>query len=62
MDRLSAARSIHLTIQQPLFEEIDNFRRAQAGIPSRPQAIRDLVERALAQLQAEAEIGDGAAA
>ena len=61
MDRTSAAKSIHLTIQQPLFDQIDNFRRAQAGIPSWPQAIRDLVERALEQLQAEAEIGDEAA-
>jgi metal-responsive CopG/Arc/MetJ family transcriptional regulator len=56
MDRC-AARSIHLTIQQPLFDQIDNFRRAQAGIPSRPQAIRDLVEEALAARQDE-EAGD----
>jgi metal-responsive CopG/Arc/MetJ family transcriptional regulator len=57
MDRTSAAKSIHLTIQQPLFDQIDNFRRVQAGIPSRPQAIRDLVEEALAARQDE-EAGD----
>jgi hypothetical protein len=46
MDRLSAARSIHLRIQQPLFDEIEEFRRGQVIIPSRPAAVLQLLQEA----------------
>ena len=55
-------RSVHVRFPDEQLIAINNFRRAQVDIPTTPQAVRDLVEEALAARQAETETGDEAAA
>jgi hypothetical protein len=43
--RLSAA--VRFQLEGPIFAQIENWRRRQEKIPSRPDAIRELVKRAL---------------
>jgi hypothetical protein len=61
MDASSAARTkaIHLRLQQPLLEEIEKFRRGEADIPTRPAAVRRLLQQAV---NARHEVGDEPAA
>ena len=51
MDRSPAARArdIHLRLQHPLLADIEHFRRGERDIPSRPEAVRRLLQRALAR-------------
>jgi hypothetical protein len=39
----------------PLFSDVENWRRGQRKIPSRPQAIRELLKRALGRADQQAE-------
>ena len=55
-------KSVHVRFPDEQLLAIDNYRRARADIPTTPEAIRDLVGEALAAHQAEAEVGDKAAA
>jgi hypothetical protein len=43
--QLSAA--VRFQLEGPIFAQIENWRRAQTKIPSRPDAIRELLKRAL---------------
>jgi hypothetical protein len=55
----ASPKDIHLRLQQPLFEEIEKFRRGEADIPSRPTAVRRLLQQAVNALH---EVGDERAA
>jgi hypothetical protein len=44
-----AAIPVQVRLPEPLFKAIDVYRRAIDDLPSRPEAIRRLVEQALAQ-------------
>jgi hypothetical protein len=46
-DKLRAA--VRLDLTNPLLADIENWRRSQAKIPSRTDAIRQLVKRALVE-------------
>jgi hypothetical protein len=48
---------VQVRLRKNLFDALEGWRRKQAKIPSRPQAIRDLLQRAICQDVAEA--GDG---
>jgi hypothetical protein len=39
---------VQVRLQQKLLEAIENWRRGQASIPSRPEAIRRLLQQSLA--------------
>jgi hypothetical protein len=43
--------SIHLRVPEGLLEAIDDFRRRQPDQPSRPEAVRRVLERALIEPQ-----------
>jgi hypothetical protein len=43
--RLSAI--VRFQLEGPIFSQIENWRRAQEKIPSRPDAIRELLKKAL---------------
>jgi metal-responsive CopG/Arc/MetJ family transcriptional regulator len=45
---------VQVRLQKNLFDALEDWRRRQAKIPSRPQAIRDLLQRAICQDVAEA--------
>jgi hypothetical protein len=49
-------RSIHVVFKDEQRAAIERFRRTEADLPTKPEAIRRLVERALAK--AEAKSGD----
>jgi hypothetical protein len=38
---------IHMKIDRPLLKAVDDYRREQATIPSRAEAMRELMRRAL---------------
>jgi metal-responsive CopG/Arc/MetJ family transcriptional regulator len=42
-------KAIHARVEDPLIERVDNWRRQQPVIPPRSQAIRELIEKALAE-------------
>ena len=44
---MSAYDLIHMKIEKPLLDAVDDYRRAQPEIPSRAEAIRQLMRRAL---------------
>jgi hypothetical protein len=46
--------AIHVRLQGPLFERLENWRRAQPKIPRRSDALRELIERALTASEREA--------
>jgi hypothetical protein len=54
--------SVHLRLSPTLLDAINKWRANQADAPTKPQAIRDLVEEALKARQAQTEVGDKAAA
>jgi hypothetical protein len=39
--------TVRFDLTGPIFDQIENFRRSQPKIPSRPDAIRELLKRAL---------------
>jgi len=41
------SEAINVRMERPLIEGLDNWRREQADLPSRPEAIRRLVEKGL---------------
>jgi len=45
-DRVEAG-AIQVRVCGPLFEQLENWRRSQAKIPSRSEALRQLIERGL---------------
>jgi hypothetical protein len=47
--QLSAA--VRFQLEGPIFAQIENWRRAQTKIPSRPDAIRELLRRALCAVE-----------
>jgi hypothetical protein len=55
-------RSIHVRFQDEQYRAIENFRRGETDLPSKPAAVRRLLERALAAQQAEVKTGDEPAA
>jgi metal-responsive CopG/Arc/MetJ family transcriptional regulator len=42
------AESIHVRLQNELLRVIEDFRRSEADIPTRPEAIRRLLQQAVA--------------
>ena len=40
--------AVRFQLKGPIFAEVENWRRKQPKIPSRPAAIRELLKRALA--------------
>jgi hypothetical protein len=44
---MSNGTAIHLRLQGALFESLENWRRSQAKIPSRSEALRSLLQLAL---------------
>jgi hypothetical protein len=53
------SKAINVVVKQPLLDEIERFRRGQAVIPSRPAAVRQLLQQAV---NAQHATGDEAAA
>jgi hypothetical protein len=51
--------SIHVRFSPDQLRALNEWRRDQPDLPTKPQAIRDLVEEALAVRQAEAQADDG---
>jgi metal-responsive CopG/Arc/MetJ family transcriptional regulator len=43
---------VHVRLQQALLSEIENFRRREIDLPTRPEAIRRLLQRAIAREEA----------
>jgi hypothetical protein len=48
-------KAINVVVKQPLLEEIEKFRRGEADIPSRPAAVRRLLQQAV---NARREVGE----
>ena len=46
---------VGVRFEPDLFNQVEEWRRQQARIPQRPEAIRKLVEKGLAAFKAEAE-------
>jgi hypothetical protein len=42
-----SSAAVRFQLEGPIFTQIENWRRAQTKIPSRPDAIRELLKRAL---------------
>ncbi len=42
------AGAVFVRLRGPLFDQLEDWRRSQAAIPSRSEALRALIERALA--------------
>jgi hypothetical protein len=49
---LSKPILIGTRVDEPFFEKIENWRRAQPDLPGRSQALRELLEVALARTEA----------
>jgi hypothetical protein len=47
--RLEHGTPVQVRLKKCLFDAVETWRRKQATIPSRPQAIRDLIEAGLLQ-------------
>ena len=54
--------SIHVRFSPDQLRALNAWRRDQPDLPTKPQAIRDLVEEALAARRAQTEVGDEATA
>jgi len=48
-----STKGIHVRLPKKVLDEIEGFRRGEADIPSRPGAVRRLVEEALSARQEE---------
>jgi metal-responsive CopG/Arc/MetJ family transcriptional regulator len=46
-------KGIHVRLRKELLCEIDGFRRSEADIPTRPEAVRRLLEQAVTARQEE---------
>jgi hypothetical protein len=49
MDERPITAGVHVRLQQPLLSEIQDFRRSEIDLPTLPEAIRRLVQQALAR-------------
>jgi hypothetical protein len=47
IDPLQHVTPVQVRLEKTLFDAIEGWRRKQEKIPSRPQAIRDLLQRAI---------------
>ena len=54
------AENIHVRLQNELLHAIDDFRRSEADIPSKPEAVRRLLREAVTARQEEAASNQGA--
>lgn len=41
------SEAVNVRFERPMLDAIDDFRRRQADLPSRPEAVRRLVEKGL---------------
>jgi hypothetical protein len=48
MSNSKETAAIRLDLEGPIFESIENWRRSHSKIPSRAEAVRQLIEQALA--------------
>jgi hypothetical protein len=57
MDNTNAATraAVQVRLEGPLYHALENWRRSRPKIPARSEALRELLERALAQDAAAAE-------
>jgi hypothetical protein len=46
--------AVQVRLEGPLYQALENWRRSRAKIPPRSEALRELLERALAEQQAGA--------
>jgi hypothetical protein len=54
------AENIHVRLQNELLRAIEDFRRTEADIPSKPEAVRRLLLQAVTARQEEAASNQGA--
>jgi metal-responsive CopG/Arc/MetJ family transcriptional regulator len=54
-----SSESVHVRLHTQLLRAIEDFRRSEADIPSRPEAVRRLVEQAVTARQDNPEGGSG---
>ena len=54
------AENIHVRLQNELLRAIEDFRRSEADIPSKPEAVRRLLRQAVTTRQEEAASNQGA--
>jgi metal-responsive CopG/Arc/MetJ family transcriptional regulator len=55
MDDLNATRAaVQVRLSGPLYQRLEDWRRSRPKIPARSEALRELLERALAEQQAGA--------
>jgi len=54
------AENIHVRLRNELLRAIDDFRRSEADIPSKPEAVRRLLLQAVTARQEEAASNQGA--
>jgi metal-responsive CopG/Arc/MetJ family transcriptional regulator len=47
----AGSTGIHVRLPKKLLHEIEGFRRSEADIPTRPEAVRRLLEQAVMALQ-----------
>ena len=52
--------NIHVRLQHELLRAIEDFRRSEADIPSKPEAVRRLLQQAITTHQEEAASNQGA--
>ena len=53
------AENIHVRLQNELLRAIEDFRRSEADIPSKPEAVRRLLLQAVTARQEEAASNQG---
>jgi hypothetical protein len=54
------AENIHVRLRNELLRAIEDFRRSEADIPSKPEAVRRLLRQAVTARQEEAASNQGA--
>jgi hypothetical protein len=52
------SNGVHVRLQSELARALDDCRRAEADVPSRPEMVRRLLRQAVTARQAEADVGD----
>jgi hypothetical protein len=48
--------AVRFQLSGPIFAQVEDWRRSQAKIPSRPEAIRQILERALGDTEQDAAV------
>jgi hypothetical protein len=48
---IQPSAAVRFQLEGPIFAQIEDWRRSQPKIPSRPEAIRELLKRALGPVQ-----------